>query len=167
MKINRAPAKVQSALLEAMGERQITVGLKRIISQTEIFKARQEISKIYVSDNLKDYVVNLVVATREAAKYDASLGIMGDRIGLILFGEYTYLQVPITFDTFSLSMMLNKAVAGMAGGPPLCADVAKKHLLAGDGFFLKLTPLHKQTHLKNLNLYILLTEKILEIDPEV
>lgn len=47
---------------------------------------------------------------------------IGDRLGLILFGEYAYLQVPMTFDTLSLSMMLNKAVAGMAGGSTAIGD---------------------------------------------
>lgn len=39
----------------------------------------------------------------------------GDRLGLILFGEHAYLQVPMTFDTFAVSKMLNNAVVGMAG----------------------------------------------------
>lgn len=138
--INRAPAKVQSALLEAMGERQVTVGHKsyklpelyivlatqnpveqegtynlpeaqldrflmyvvldypshaeelEIIaldekrknatklvdsiittSKEEIFEARKEVSDIYISDSLRNYIVTLVVATREAAKYDEQL----------------------------------------------------------------------------------------------
>ena len=138
--INRAPAKVQSALLEAMGEGQVTVGhksyklpelyvvlatqnpveqegtynlpeaqldrflmyvvldypshkeeleiialdekrnnatttLDAIIttSQDEIFTARKEVSEVYISDSLREYIVTLVVATREAAKYDAQL----------------------------------------------------------------------------------------------
>ncbi len=39
----------------------------------------------------------------------------GDRVGLILFGEYAYLQMPITFDIIAVSNMLNQAVTGMAG----------------------------------------------------
>lgn len=39
----------------------------------------------------------------------------GDRLGLILFGEHAYLQVPMTFDAFALGQMLNNAIAGMAG----------------------------------------------------
>lgn len=138
--INRAPAKVQSALLEAMGERQVTVGHKsyklpelyvvlatqnpveqegthnlpeaqldrflmyvvvdypsyeeelQIITldekrqnpgqtsesivtttQEEIFAARREASQVHISDSLRNYIATLVVATREAAKYDAQL----------------------------------------------------------------------------------------------
>ena len=126
--INRAPAKVQSALLEAMEERQITIGgetfplpdpfmvlatqnpieqegtyplpeaqvdrfvfklkidyptkeeEKRIIQRVsssnnhskvnavihpeEIAKAREVFESIYIDENLQDYIVNLVAATR-------------------------------------------------------------------------------------------------------
>ena len=135
--INRAPAKVQSALLEAMGERQITVGretyrLPRLflvmatqnpieqegtyplpeaqldrflmhvqitypetheeqailelvraearqnpsrvdnftpISQQSIFTARDEVLDIYMAENLEQYLIQLVLATRNPGAY--------------------------------------------------------------------------------------------------
>ena len=39
----------------------------------------------------------------------------GDRIGLILFGEQAYLQVPLTFDARVLVQLLQEAELGMAG----------------------------------------------------
>lgn len=140
--INRAPAKVQSALLEAMGERQITVGgrtyplpplflvmatqnpieqegtyplpeaqLDRFlmhvrvgypeaeaeteilrlvrdqarhalqhksssverISQAEIHAARAAILDIHMAPPLERYLVELILATRDAGRYDAAL----------------------------------------------------------------------------------------------
>lgn len=137
--INRAPAKVQSALLEAMAEKQITVGrttyklpelflvmatqnpleqegtyplpeaqLDRFllhlkvdypdaatereilkltrnealnkaqiqpaaISQAEIFSARQAILKLHLADSLEDYIVQLIMATRNGAAYSNKL----------------------------------------------------------------------------------------------
>ncbi|MEW5820798.1 MAG: MoxR family ATPase [Cyanobacteriota bacterium] len=130
--INRAPSKVQSALLEAMQERQVTIAdhtfklnepfmvlatqnpieqegtyplpeaqvdrfmlklkvsyptkteeieiMKRvaydleptinpIVSVEEIHKARSVIQKIYADDKIKDYIVNIIFATREPEKY--------------------------------------------------------------------------------------------------
>ena len=139
--INRAPAKVQSALLEAMAERQITVGketypLPRLflvmatqnpieqegtyplpeaqldrfllhvtidypgaaeeqqilrlarqeagrpgpaaaaatVSQEAIFGARDEILSLYMSENIEQYLLQIVLATREAGAYGADLG---------------------------------------------------------------------------------------------
>lgn len=152
--INRAPAKVQSALLEAMAEGQITVGRKtydlpelflvmatqnpieqegtyplpeaqldrflmhieigypdasseleilklnrgealksnanhavesneketsakenslRTLSQSEIFSARQQVLNIHMAPSLENYIVDLIIATRQPEKYDDKL----------------------------------------------------------------------------------------------
>lgn len=137
--INRAPAKVQSALLEAMEEKQVTVGHKSyplpelymviatqnpieqegtyqlpeaqldrfmmhlevgypnhqeelliveldekrqqhtkestvpLTSAEEVLAARQAVSHLYLSENLKEYVVSLASATRTPGKYDRDL----------------------------------------------------------------------------------------------
>lgn len=137
--INRAPAKVQSALLEAMAERQITVGnttyelpelflvmatqnpieqegtyplpeaqLDRFLmhleidypgaeteleilrltrneamhaeavkppnlSQADIFNARQDVLKIHLDEALEQYIVQLIIATRQPERYDPEL----------------------------------------------------------------------------------------------
>ncbi|WP_250462481.1 AAA family ATPase [Microbulbifer litoralis] len=137
--INRAPAKVQSALLEAMAERQISVGRKTYplpdlflvmatqnpieqegtyplpeaqldrflmqvnlaypgaeaeakilrlarseaslgenrpsgqIGQEAIFRARQQILEMQMVEAVETYIVQLVIATREPAKYDSEL----------------------------------------------------------------------------------------------
>ena len=140
--INRAPAKVQSALLEAMAERQITVGSKthllprlfmvmatqnpieqegtyplpeaqldrfllyvriaypdadterRIlklarteaelngrresaspaISEEAIFEARKEVLNVHMTDSLEEYIVQLVLATRDPSPYPGDFG---------------------------------------------------------------------------------------------
>ena len=131
--INRAPAKVQSALLEAMQERQVTIGdetfdvpspflvlatqnpieqegtyplpeaqldrfmlklkidypnkaeerqildrmaatdvqfdIKAVISPEDISQVRSVIDEIYIDEKIKDYIVDIVSATREPEKY--------------------------------------------------------------------------------------------------
>lgn len=138
--INRAPAKVQAALLEAMEERQVTVAGKthklpdlflvlatqnpieqegtyplpeaqmdrfllyvkvdypaadnelsilRLVraenagsqdsppapvTQELIFQARNEVHAVHVADTAEQYIVDLVIATREPQRYDDTLG---------------------------------------------------------------------------------------------
>lgn len=133
--INRAPAKVQSALLEAMQEKQITIGdityqlsrpflviatqnpleqqgtyplpeaqqdrfmmklkveypsreeelrimerfnfqdsdesirLQEVISAEDIFELRKKVTAVYVDDNIKNYVLDIVFKTRDASDY--------------------------------------------------------------------------------------------------
>ena len=131
--INRAPAKVQSALLEAMQERQVTIAretfklpdpflvlatqnpieqegtyplpeaqvdrfmmklivtypdrkqereildrmssnqamhsIEAVMDPSAIFQAREVVDEIYIDTKIKDYIVDLVMATREPAAY--------------------------------------------------------------------------------------------------
>jgi len=135
--INRAPAKVQSALLEAMQERQVTLGsethklpdpflvmatqnpieqegtyplpeaqvdrfmlkvvigypdrseeraildamgtseprleVEPVVSAAEIAAARHVVNSIYIDDKVKDYIVDLVLATRNPTAYGIDL----------------------------------------------------------------------------------------------
>jgi len=135
--INRAPAKVQSALLEAMQERQVTIGeqtfklpdpflvlatqnpieqegtyqlpeaqldrfmlkvhvgyptkeeersiletmstssprleVRKVLDPAEIIRARGIVNQIYVDDRVKDYIVDIVWATREPQSYKLDL----------------------------------------------------------------------------------------------
>jgi len=142
--INRAPAKVQSALLEAMQERQVTIGgethklddpflvlatqnpieqegtyplpeaqidrfmlmvkigypspteereimdrytvrevpsADKVVKPKDILRAREVVRDIYVDDKVKEYIVNIVFASREPAKYG-----LDDLTDLIAYG---------------------------------------------------------------------------------
>ncbi len=142
--INRAPAKVQSALLEAMQERQITLGgqtyklddpfmvmatqnpieqegtyalpeaqvdrflfklkitypkkseeveimnrmagtreikVNPVLKPADILKARDLVREIYIDEKIKDYIVNLVCATRDPEAYKIK-----DLKGFIMYG---------------------------------------------------------------------------------
>ena len=136
--INRAPAKVQSVLLEAMQERQVTIGkdtfkldepflvlatqnpieqegtyplpeaqvdrfmmklvvvypskkeerqildrmastspridIDPVMAPDEIIEARQVVDEIYIDDKIKDYIVDLTLATREPASFNLTIG---------------------------------------------------------------------------------------------
>jgi MoxR-like ATPase len=136
--INRAPAKVQSALLEAMQERQVTIGdktfpvpspfmvlatqnpieqegtyplpeaqldrfmlklkidypnkdeereilermavtnkqfdIKAVINPKDIAEVRSVVDEIYIDEKIKDYIVDVVYATRQPEKYGLKMG---------------------------------------------------------------------------------------------
>src|SRR5437867_5678554 len=134
--INRAPAKVQSALLEAMQERQVTIGdatyplqepflvlatqnpieqegtyplpeaqidrfmlklrieypdakeertildrmsrddvieISKVVTPSDIMRVREIVKDVYVDDRIKDYIVQLVLATRKPQDYKLDL----------------------------------------------------------------------------------------------
>ncbi len=152
--INRAPAKVQSALLEAMQERQVTIGdttyklpdpflvlatqnpleqegtyqlpeaqldrfmlklsvgyptkaeerrildlmgtsapkldVQAITEPADIIKAREIVNEIYVDDRVKDYIVDVVWATRQPASYKLPLD------GMIRYGASPRATIALT-----------------------------------------------------------------------
>ena len=47
---------------------------------------------------------------------------IGDRIGLILFGERAYLQAPLTFDRKTVRTLLDESVIGLAGDKTAIGD---------------------------------------------
>lgn len=49
-------------------------------------------------------------------------GRRGDRVGLILFGQRSYLQTPLTFDRESVVVQLNEALPGFAGSSTAIGD---------------------------------------------
>ena len=140
--INRAPAKVQAALLEAMQEHQVTIGsetfpldmpflvfatqnpieqegtyrlpeaqvdrflfkllvyypnkeqereilhkqinlseIRTVVSRKDIFTSQELVKKVYVDDRIKNYIVDLVFATRDPKSYN-----LKDLIPFIQYG---------------------------------------------------------------------------------
>ncbi len=94
--INRAPAKVQSALLEAMQERQVTIGettfkldepflvmaTQNPVEQEGTYPlAREVVREVYMDEKIEKYILDIVFATRFPEKYG-----LPELKGLISFG---------------------------------------------------------------------------------
>ena len=62
----------ERAILEAMATSEPSLGVQPVVSREEIIRARRVVNTIYVDDKIKDYVVDLVLATRDpkAARLD-------------------------------------------------------------------------------------------------
>lgn len=165
--INRAPAKVQSALLEAMQERQVTIGeqtftlpdpflvlatqnpieqegtyqlpeaqldrfmlkvhvgyptkeeeraildamstsaprldVQAIVQPEEIIRARGIVNEIYVDERVKDYIVDLVWATRDPASYNLKLD------GLIRYGASPRATIFLTLAAKAQAFLAGRA----------------------------------------------------------
>ncbi len=172
--INRAPAKVQSALLEAMQERQVTIAetthalpkpflvmatqnpieqegtyplpeaqvdrfmfklkvtypskaeeleilnrmtvgttfeTKPVITPADIVRAREVLNRIYVDDKVKEYIVNIVFATRNPEAFNLNLK------GLIEYGASPRATINLT--------LASKAHAYMKGRGYITPDDVK------------------------------------------
>ena len=73
---------------------------------------------------------NFTHSFRSVTKLDATKAVagdfiekrVGDRIGLILFGDQAYVQAPLTFDRTTVKTLLFEAVTGLAGNATAIGD---------------------------------------------
>jgi Ca-activated chloride channel family protein len=72
----------------------------------------------------------------------------GDRIGLILFGELAYLQVPLTLDRETVNVLLMEAFIGLAG----------EKTAIGDAITLAVRRVHEQEKDEGDQVLVLLTD---------
>jgi len=55
----------ERAILEAMATSEPSLGVQAVVSGEDIIRARRVVNTIYVDDKIKDYIVSLVLATRD------------------------------------------------------------------------------------------------------
>jgi len=184
--INRAPAKVQSALLEAMQERQVTLGdktypleppflvlatqnpieqegtyplpeaqvdrfmlkvrvdypnkqeeraildrmtgaeipsVRRVVSTVEILSCREVVSQIYVDDRVKDYIVDIVFATRAPADYKLDIA------PLIAFGASPRATINLTLAAKAHAFIRGRGFATPEDVKSIAFDVLRHRVL--------------------------------------
>ena len=185
--VNRAPAKVQSALLEAMQERQVTIGdtshrlpdpflvlatqnpieqegtyplpeaqldrfllkikvsypsreeereiVERIavtgapatvpvVSPGDILKARELCKSIYIDRKLKDYILDLVFATREPEKFG-----LAELKPLIRFGASPRASINLTVASRAMAFLRRRGFVIPEDVKELAADVLRHRII--------------------------------------
>ena len=55
----------ERAILDSMATSEPSLGVQPVVSSEEIIRARRVVNTIYVDDKIKDYIVSLVLATRD------------------------------------------------------------------------------------------------------
>jgi MoxR-like ATPase len=185
--INRTPPKVQSALLEAMQERQVTIGeetfkledpflvlatqnpieqegtyplpeaqvdrfllkvkitypnkeeereiverialqgepeIAPVVSPKSIIAARELCKKIYIDKKIKDYILDLVFATREPDKYGLS-----DLKGLIRFGASPRASIYLTTTARALAFLKRRGFVIPEDIKELAPDILRHRII--------------------------------------
>ncbi|MBA3815305.1 MAG: MoxR family ATPase [Parachlamydiaceae bacterium] len=190
--INRAPAKVQSALLEAMAERQITVGkntyplpkfflvmatqnpieqegtyplpeaqldrfllkvnvgypdprkeieilnlalneahskpvnspiLEKKLTQSDLLQAREAVLDVYMANNIQEYIVQLILATRNPERYGADIA------DWIQFGASPRASIGLARSAKALAFLQNNEFVGPHHVQALAHDILRHRLV--------------------------------------
>lgn len=100
----------------------------------------------------KDFVLGTIRVDRLTATKAVAIDFIsrreGDRIGLILFGERAYLQVPLTLDRETVKVLLLEAFIGLAG----------EKTAIGDAITLAVKRIHEQKDDVGDQVLVLLTD---------
>ncbi|MGH8236653.1 MAG: AAA family ATPase [Steroidobacteraceae bacterium] len=185
--INRAPAKVQSALLEAMQERQVTIGettyalpepflvlatenpidqegtyplpeaqvdrfmlkvlidypapaeektiarrmacsqpradIAAVLSGEEVLALRALLDGVYIDEQVEDYVVNLVLATRNVAEHAEELA------GMVRYGASPRATINLTLAAKGRALLQSRAYVTPQDVKDLALDVLRHRLI--------------------------------------
>ena len=185
--INRAPAKVQSALLEAMQERQVTIGeetyklrdpflvlatqnpleqegtyqlpeaqldrfmlklhvgyptkaeerlildlmgtskpnldVRAVVDPANIVEARDIVNEIYVDDRVKDYIVDVVWATREPSSFQLDLD------GMIRYGASPRATIALTLAARARAFLEGRGYVTPQDVKSVGADVLRHRII--------------------------------------
>ena len=185
--INRTPPKVQSALLEAMQERQVTIGdetfklddpflvlatqnpieqegtyplpeaqidrfllkikisypnkaeekeimeqiavvgepdIKPVVNPRAIFNARELCKKIYIDDKIKDYILDIVFATRDPAQFG-----LDDLTGLIRYGASPRASIYLATTARALAFLKRRGFVVPEDVKELAADILRHRII--------------------------------------
>ena len=63
----------ERSILELMGNSNVNLSTNQILSKEQIAESRKVADSIYVDESIKDYIVSLVISTREPEKIDGNL----------------------------------------------------------------------------------------------
>lgn len=184
--INRAPAKVQSALLEAMQERQVTIGdntyplpapflvmatqnpieqegtyplpeaqmdrfllkvvigypnkdeekviirqniygtpepIRPVLSTQEIKEVQDIVRKIYIDEKIENYIVDIVFATRQPAKYG-----LNDLQGIISFGASPRASISLALAARAYAFLQGRGYVIPEDVRVVCHDVLRHRI---------------------------------------
>ena len=112
------------ALLVTAAARPVWQGepLEQAVSGRDLMLAVDLSGSMEISDFvLRGRKVDRLTATKSVAGQFIERRV-GDRLGLILFGEKAYLQAPLTFDRQTVRTLLDESVIGLAGDKTAIGD---------------------------------------------
>lgn len=184
--INRAPAKVQSALLEAMQERQVTIGdetfpldkpflvmatqnpieqegtyplpeaqtdrfllkvvigypkkeeekaiirqniygtpepIRPVVSPSEILEVQKIVEKIYIDEKIENYIVDIVFATREPAKFG-----LADLESIISYGASPRASISLALASRAYAFLQGRGYVIPEDVRAVCHDVMRHRI---------------------------------------
>ena len=111
-------------ILDTMAFTKPKTDVEKVIEQEEIVAARAVVDALHVDDKVRDYIVHVVFATREPAKYG-----VGDLAPLIQFGASPRATISLTLAAKAWALIQGRAYVTPGDIKAIGADVLRHRVL--------------------------------------
>ena len=91
LKIGYPDKKEERIILDLMAKTRVVDAINTVVSPERIMKSREVVDEIYIDDKIKDYIVDIVFATREPEKYG-----LADLRDMVQFGASPRATIALT-----------------------------------------------------------------------
>ncbi|MGH7296737.1 MAG: AAA family ATPase, partial [Polyangiaceae bacterium] len=113
----------ERAILDAMATSEPALGVRPIVTVEEIAESRRVVNRIYVDDRVKDYVVDIVTATRDAGARNLPIA------PYIQFGASPRATISLTLAAKAWAFLQGRAYVTPLDVKSLAHDVLRHRLV--------------------------------------
>jgi MoxR-like ATPase len=111
-------------ILDLMGTSTPQLEVRAVIDPKDILEARELVNELFVDDRVKDYIVDLVFATREPAKY----GVKGME-GMLRYGASPRATIALTLAAKARAFLSGRGYVTPQDVKSVAADVLRHRVL--------------------------------------
>ena len=112
----------ERAILDAMATSEPALGVDPVVSLDELRASRRLVNRIHVDDKIRDYIVDIVSATRTPAQYGVAIG------DYLLFGASPRATIALTLAARAWAFMHGRAYVTPSDVKTLAPDVLRHRL---------------------------------------
>ena len=112
----------ERAILEAMATTEPALGVDAVVSEEQIMDARRVVNSIYIDDKIKEYIVTLVLATRDPKAANLSLN------GHIEYGASPRATINLTMAARAAAFLAGRAYVTPQDVKNLAPDILRHRI---------------------------------------
>jgi MoxR-like ATPase len=110
------------AILEAMATTEPALGVNAVLTEEQIIESRRVVNSIYIDDKIKEYIVSLVLATRNPKNYNLQLN------GHIEYGASPRATINLTMAARAAAFLAGRAYVTPQDVKRLAPDILRHRI---------------------------------------
>jgi MoxR-like ATPase len=113
----------EKIILRRMARSHPKTDLEAVMSGAEVLRLRELVDQIYLDEQVEDYILRLVLATRDAAKHDGSLD------GMVRYGASPRATINLTLAAKGYALLQGRAFVTPQDVKTIAPDVLRHRII--------------------------------------